>query len=144
MKMKLDLDSKAFKQALKETEDEAINVAEQAMNDVVDELVRISSEITPFDKGTLTESHTKKVKKTMNGVEASVSYSVREGDFNYALWIHEGVYDHGEGTMNRGGTSGWSGKTYRAGRKYLERPAKGEQQAFLEHIAKEIKNKIGG
>lgn len=143
MKFALDVDAKQFQQALKQVEGQAVSVAEQAMNDVIDELIRISSEITPFDKGVLTASHTRNVKKTFGGIEGSVTFSAREGDFNYALWIHEGIYNHGEGTMQRGKTAGWSGKTYYAGRKYLERPMKGEQQAFLKHIAKEIKSKIG-
>lgn len=143
MKFDFDVDAKQFKQALKQVEGEAVSVAEQAMNDVIDELIRISSEITPFDKGILSQSHTRNVKKTFGGIEGTVTYSAREGNFNYALWIHEGIYQHGEGTMNRGTTTGWSGKTYYAGRKYLERPLKGEQQAFMKHIANEIKQRVG-
>lgn len=117
--------------------------AKQSANDVVDELIRISSDIAPIDKGILHKSHSREVKVSGGNVEAKVEYHVKEGSFNYALWIHEGIYNHGAGTMARTGTTGWSGKHYYAGRKYLERPLKGEEKAFYEHIAKAIKKATG-
>ncbi|WP_033829117.1 hypothetical protein [Bacillus andreraoultii] len=141
--MEFTIDAKDFLSQIKLVDKRAMEAAEVAMNDVVDELTRIASEITPFDKGTLAKSHTKKVQANAGDVQAEVEFSVREGDFNYALWIHEGIYNHGEGTMNRSGTTGWSGKYYYVGRKYLERPLKGEEQAFYEHIANKIKQAVG-
>ncbi|MDC3413963.1 hypothetical protein [Terrihalobacillus insolitus] len=144
MRMEFEFNARDFLSNLNRIERNIKSVAEEAAHDIADELIRIASEITPFDKGTLSRSHTKKVRIVGNRIEAEVTFSVREGDFNYALWIHEGIYNHGEGTMRRSGTTGWSGKRYYVGRKYLERPLKGEQQAFYRHIARQIRNSLGG
>lgn len=143
MEFNVNFNTKEFEAMLKRSEREALDAAEIAMHDVTDELTRIASEITPIDKGILTKAHTKKVTRTKDNVKGEVEFSVREGDFNYALWIHEGIYNHGIETQGRSGTTGWSGKRYYVGRKYLERPLKGEEQAFYEHIAKKIKQAVG-
>jgi hypothetical protein len=144
MEFNMSVDARDFLSQIKLADRRAKQAAEVAMNNVVDELIRIASEITPFDKGTLTRSHTKKIEVLAGDVKSQVEFSIREGDFNYALWIHEGIYNHGEGTMRRSGTTGWSGKRYYVGRKYLERPLKGEEQAFYQHIADKIKEAVGG
>ena len=144
MKFNVDIDAKSFFAEMKRIDRNVARAVERAMEDIVDELIRIASEITPFDKGILQKSHSHKINVGKNGIEASVEFSVKEGDFNYALWIHEGIYNYGSGTMRRAGTIGWSGKRYYAGRKYLERPLKGEQEAFFNHIAKEVRKAIGG
>lgn len=144
MDLEFDFNTKDFMNSLKRFEHQAMNASEVAVNDFVDEIVRIASEITPIDKGTLTKSHTKSVMKSKGAFEAEIAFSVREGDFNYALWIHEGVYNLGADSKRRSGTTGWSGKNYEVGRKYLERPIKGEQEAFEEHVAKMIQDGNGG
>lgn len=143
MKLDVEFDASGFISHLDKVEKDVLKAAEVAVNDITDELIRIASEITPFDKWILAKSHERKVRVTRNGVESEVSFSVREGNFNYALWIHEGVYNYGKGTLRRSGTSGWSGKHYSAGRKFVERPLKGEERAFYEHIADSVKNAIG-
>ncbi len=143
MSMNLNIDARDFMRNLQRFDGQATEVSIEAMHDVTDELTRIASEITPLDKGTLQRSNSKKVRVVGETIEGEVEFSVREGDFNYALWIHEGIYNHGEGTQARSGTVGWSGKRYYVGRKYLERPLKGEEQAFYEHIGNKIKNMVG-
>lgn len=143
----IDFDTTEFLRALRECEEKARKGAKRGMEDCVDELVRISSEITPIDKGILQRSHATQVTETREGVEGKVEYAIREarrrGHFNYALWIHETDYRLGEASLRRPGTSGWSGITYRVGNKFLERPAKGEEEAFLNHIAEEIRRELG-
>lgn len=143
MEMKFSIDARQFLSQIKLTDRRVMDAAEVAMHDVTDELTRIASEITPIDKGILTKSHTKKVTKTAGNVKGEVAFSVKEGNFNYALWIHEGTYNLGEESHGRSGTVGWSGKRYNVGRKYLERPLKGEEEAFLKHIANKIKESVG-
>lgn len=141
--MELDLKTTPFLSKLK-IADKAVKImAQRALHDVTDELIRIASEITPLDKGTLTKSHAKRVQVSPGTLQAQVEFSVQEGSFNYATWIHEGVYQHGESTGRRTGTSGWSGKHYLVGRKYLERPLKGEEVTFIDHIGREIKKVLG-
>lgn len=124
----------------------AEKVLEQAMNDCADDLVRVSSEIAPHDKGILEKSHAKEVKVVGAKMEATVSYAVKErnskGNFNYALYMHEGIYNLGEGSRRKPGTSGMSGKHYDVGNKFLERPLQGEKEAYRKHIEAEIKKAI--
>lgn len=143
----IEFDAEEFLRNLDLADRRAKEAAKRGLEDCVDELVRISSEITPVDKGILQKSHTKEVTDTRDGLEGKVEYAVKEargsGHFNYALWIHEAQYNLGELSRRRPGTSGWSGKRYTVGNKYLERPAKGEEEAFIKHIAEEIRREIG-
>ncbi len=146
-KFEIEFDAEDFIKKLDITSKEAFEGAKKGMEDCVDELARISSEITPIDKGILQRAYSKAIDQVNGVLRGSVEYSVKEAQkngkhYNYALWTHEGDYKPGKKTKKRPGTSGWSGKSYRAGNKYLERPAKGEREAFLEHIAKEIKKAI--
>lgn len=144
MQIGVDFNTSAFISKLKMTEKNAQKAAQKAVEDCTLELERIASEITPIDKGTLSRSSSRRVKVTGQGIIGEVEFAVREGSMNYALWIHEGVYQLGEHSKARGGTTGWSGKYYAVGRKYLERPLKGEQAKFYEYIGNQIKGSIGG
>lgn len=143
MKPNFSLKTAGFFGAMKKMEADATSAAETGMNDVIDETIRISSEIAPFEYGTLQRSHKKKVNVSRNGIDAEISYSVLEGGFNYAVWIHEGVYQLGAGSRTKGGTTSmYSGRSYQVGNKFLARPIKGEDQAFKDHIAKMVKGKL--
>lgn len=113
------------------------HAAKQTMHDAVDDLARISSNITPIKKSTLRKSHNKEVEAERNQVVGEVSFSVVEADglggFNYALWIHEMDYNLGPQSAESPGTDG-----YHVGNKYLERPLKGEAQKYIEWQAAAI------
>lgn len=125
----------------------AHDAATLGLRDCLDELVRLSSEIVPTDKGTLQRSHTIAIDTRVGEVSGSVEYSVSEssgsGVFNYALWIHEGEYNLGARSLTKPGTTGWSGTHYEVGNKYLERPLKGEEESFYKHIAEGVEHAIG-
>jgi hypothetical protein len=120
----------------------------RAMNNCVDDLVRTSSEATPHDKGFLDESWDREVKVENGEVVGAVGYGVREKDrsgnvTNYAVWIHEGTYNLGEGSLAKsGGDSGLSGKHYPVGNKFLERPFKGDSKSYEKHIADMVKEAL--
>lgn len=147
--MIIEFDATEFLRHLDLADEKAKDGAKRGMNDCVDELVRVSSEITPIDKGVLTKSHSQEVNVKADGtIEGTVEYSVNERDsrgnnFNYAQYIHEGEYELGPESKKRPGTTGWSGKHYDVGNKYLERPLEGEKEEFWKHIADEVKNELG-
>jgi len=127
--------------------DEAVDKAsELAMNDMTDELTRVATESAPINKGILRMNSTRSVKKNgfTGNFEGRVAFSIYEGTFNYALWIHEGAYELGEESESAPGTTGWSGKHYDVGRKYLSRPLEGERQAFLDFYAEQMKKAVEG
>jgi len=144
--MRIDVDFGNVLNQLSGMEGRAKRAMEQSLNDCVDDLVRVSSEITPLDKGILSRSHAKEVRVRGVKAEATVSYTVRErnrnGDFNYALWIHEGSYNLGPASQRRPGTTGMSGKHYDVGNKYLTRPLEGEQETYIRHMRDEIRRAI--
>jgi len=145
--MTVSFDPSDFLQNMVLTERRAYDGAMLGLQDCLDELVRISSEIAPTDKGVLQRSHSTALNTKVGEVDGTVEYSVSEsngsGDFNYALWIHEGEYNLGAQSLAKPGTTGWSGTNYTVGNKYLERPLKGEEESFYRHIADEVRTAMG-
>lgn len=140
----LDIDISQLLRNLRLTDNAVEKGGKRGINDSIDEIIRISSDIAPLDKGVLHKSHSREVTAARGVVKASVGYFVQENGNNYSLHMHEGEYKLGENSRARPGTTGWSGKHYDVGNKYLERPMKGEEEAILKHIADEIKREIGG
>ncbi|MDT0155641.1 hypothetical protein Q9R51_26375, partial [Priestia aryabhattai] len=75
-------------------------------------------------------------------IKGTVSYSVSEGGYNYAVKMHEGTYNLGAGSQAKSGGHGMSGKTYPVGNKFLTRPLEGEADAYKKHLEKGIKNQL--
>jgi hypothetical protein len=100
------------------------------MEDAVDDLRRISTDIAPIDKGILRASAKTSMRQNKGGIVGEVSFSAVEnggsGRFNYALWTHEYDYELGEQSKAAPGTDGYS-----VGNKYLERPLKGERDKYV-------------
>jgi hypothetical protein len=147
-RINIDCDLGDILRRMTRNEQAAKDALKQAVDDCADDLIRVSSEITPIDKGILQRSHSKEIKVRGVEVEAEISYAIRErnrnGDFNYALWIHEGTYNLGAASRARPGTQGMSGQTYTVGNKYLERPLEGEKQTYLRYISDEVARAVGG
>lgn len=120
------LDFRSFDGNMRRIENEVLKSNERSMHDCVDDLARIASNIAPIDKSSLRKSHKKTVKKSGNQIIGEVSFSaIGRGGFNYALAMHEWSYTPSE-------TGAFNG--YVIGRKYLERPLKGESQKYLRWI----------
>lgn len=111
--------------------------ARVAIQDSLDDLKRISSEVAPIKDSTLRKSVKTKVNDDPLGISGEVSFSAIEKhgnkSFNYAYWIHEEDYNLGERSANAPGTDG-----YHVGNKYLERPLKGESERYIKEWAERI------
>lgn len=119
-------------------------VYQNAMNTVLDDLVRTSSESAPHDEGILEKSWSKSIGFEGNEPVGTVSYSVKKssgkGNFNYALRMHEDEsYNLGEKSLAKTGGTGMSGKTYKVGTGYLGDVLEGEKATYTKHIDKKIK-----
>ncbi|MCW2278736.1 hypothetical protein [Heliophilum fasciatum] len=120
----------------------------RAVDDCADDLVRVSSETAPHDKGILEKSFAKEVQAGPDNVTATVSYTIRERrgkkstNFNYAIIMHEGEYKLGPGSENKPGGVGMSDKHYPVGSKFLTRPLEGEKEAYRKHIEAELQDLI--
>ncbi|MCW1241933.1 HK97 gp10 family phage protein [Bacillus pretiosus] len=119
-----------FSSNMKRIENGADTAGTKAMQDCVDDLARIASNIAPIDKSNLRKSHKKGVKKEGGNIVGEVSFSAYgRGNFNYAIAMHEWSYT----PRQAGGFNG-----YAVGAKYLERPLKGESQKYLQWLGEGI------
>jgi hypothetical protein len=56
--------------------------------------------------------------------------------------MHEGNYELGEGSRQKSGGSGMSGRTYPVGKHFLTGVLEGEKQTYVKHMEKGIKNEL--
>ncbi|ABY46829.1 hypothetical protein BcerKBAB4_5335 (plasmid) [Bacillus mycoides KBAB4] len=132
----LTIDMSSFISAMQRIEQGALEGAEKGLNDCADDLIRISSNLAPLDKGSLRKSHTKKLKVSATGVTADVSFSIRgRNGFDYAVAMHEWSYTPKQSGSYMG---------YAVGRKYLERPLKMELPKYNRWIADAVRRGMGG
>ncbi|MZP28689.1 hypothetical protein GTO91_03015 [Heliobacterium undosum] len=140
MKARFKIDDRILRRVQKEIQKQL----SRAVHDCADDLVRTSSETAPHDKGVLEKSYAKEVTAVRSKVAAKVDYCVKEGPFNYALWMHECRYRLGSGSLAKPGGVGMSGKHYPVGTKFLTRPLEGETPAYKQHIERELQSVIKG
>lgn len=137
----LEFDPSDFISKLTGTEARTLDSGVTAVQDSLDDLDRIATNIAPIDKSNLRKSSKKKVGLESKGLVGELSFSVIEesgkGKFNYALWIHEMDYNLGVRSAGAGGTDGYS-----VGNKYIERPLKGESERYIKEWAQEIRKGI--
>ncbi|WP_042360669.1 hypothetical protein [Geomicrobium sp. JCM 19055] len=116
----------------------------KSMDIVLDDVVRASSNATPFEYGTLSQSWAKgKSTGLRGGISGTVAYNVTEkgsgGRYNYAIRMHEDTsYSLGEASRARGGGTGMSGRTYEVGPKFLTRVLDGESQTYRNRFERDI------
>lgn len=119
--------------------------SKNALEDVMNDLVKASSGAAPHDEGTLEKSWSKEISNGGDGYVGTVSYAVRgENGYNYAIKMHEQQYNLGAKSQAKGGGTGMSGKNYSVGSHFLTRPLHGEEQTYRKYIAKKVKNVIDG
>lgn len=139
--MNFELDTSDFFAHLDTKERKVVQAAKEGVEDALDDLEYISSNIAPIDSSQLRKSSQKQVKEVNGGIAGELTFSAIEKSgekrFNYALWIHEEDYNLGTRSQAAGGTNG-----YEVGNKYIERPLKGEAERYVknwsEKIAKEM------
>lgn len=115
-----------------------------ATRTIAQDLARASSGATPHKTGDLEGSYSIAYSLGLGKSSATVEYAVYHKGYNYALAMHEGVYNLGEGSLAKGGGTGMSGKTYSVGRKFLTRVLEGESETYKEYYKTQIKRAIGG
>lgn len=121
----------------------AVAAARTAVEDSIDDLERIATNIAPIDTGALRRSANKRVTASPLRVVGEVSFSAvenspRYGRFNYALWTHEASYSLGPRSAASPGTDGYS-----VGNKYLSRPLHGEAPKYFMWWATAIRGALG-
>ncbi|MTV50087.1 hypothetical protein GJ688_14010 [Heliobacillus mobilis] len=138
----ITVDAKEVLHKLAKAEHESSKALVQAVNDCADDLLRVSSEIAPHDKGILEKSYAREVNTNRDQVTVNVQYAVREGNLNYAVQMHEGEYRLGPGSRAKPGTEGMSGTHYNVGNKFLTRPLEGEADTYRKHIRQVLRQVI--
>lgn len=134
-------DGSDFLRGLKITSVASLAAARKGVEDSVDDLKRISTDIAPIDSGDLRRSGNATTTQTSSQIIGEVTFSAVDDTggkrFNYALYTHEADYNLGPHSAGAPGTDG-----YEVGNKYLERPLKGEAEKYMRWIADEIKKVV--
>lgn len=136
--MTINFDASDFLRGLDAVDRNILTEGKVAMHDATDDLLRISRDIAPIDKGLLRQSGHAEVNVKPNGtIVGTVSYSAKERDgngvFDYAVWTHEMDYDLGAQSNAAPGTDG-----YDVGNKYLERPLQGESEKYVRWLTEGV------
>ncbi|MDA2738379.1 hypothetical protein PDQ75_24810 [Bacillus cereus group sp. Bc015] len=137
-----------FNKNMKKIEKAVFNASLKTMKFAMQDLERVASETTPYDEGDLEMGGFHDVdvegKEIVGwvGFEAWNDNPNRSYDFNYAIWTHEETYNLGEGSRQKGGGRGLSGKSYPVGNKYLTRPLEGESPFYRNKIEQEVKKTL--
>ena len=128
--------------------DKLIKIVEEKANggleDVALDLIRVSSSITPYKTGKLSQSYKNKKTKS-NGLDSySITYTARAKDgFNYARWTHNANYNLGEGSKRRvPSKSKYSVKTFKVGKGYLENTAQTLEKNYATHVGNKVKTAL--
>jgi hypothetical protein len=134
-----EFDMSGLEIGLQEIKGRIKNACKLGIQDSMDDLKRISTEIAPIDTSNLRRSAktrvTEQVTKTVGEITFHAVEMTSSGRFNYGLWIHEGEYNLGPLSAAAPGTDG-----YEVGNKYLERPLYGESEKYKRWIDQEVKD----
>lgn len=132
-----EFDASDFLSHLDTNERNVMKAAKTSVEDSLDDLARIATDIAPIDDSDLRKSANKETEITDKGIEGKLTFSAIEKRgyrrFNYAYWTHEMDYNLGEQSSMAPGTDG-----YHVGNKYVERPLKGESERYIGDWAKDI------
>lgn len=136
-----EFDVSDFVAKMSGVEARAIDSGLQGVQDALDHVDRIASNIAPLDDSVLRKSSKKTTGLKGNGdIVGELTFSAIEKHgnkkFNYAYWIHE--MDYELGPKSKGGTDG-----YAVGNKYVERPMKGESEKIVKDWASSIARGMG-
>lgn len=114
---------------------------QNALEETMEDLRRCALGFAPKDTGHLESSGRVEIRKTQNTIVGSVTYEVTADSYNYAIKMHEGFYNLGEGSRAKsGGTSKFGTVKHTVGRKYLEEPFRQLLPAYIDHISAVIED----
>jgi hypothetical protein len=122
---------------------QAEKLLQEGLEDVTTDLLNMSSQSAPIDEHILESKHKERYWKEGDQLKSEIKYSVNEGDFDYAWWVHEThpVGGLGPETKNKPpGTSAISGKSFPAGGKFLKQPMEINRKFYIEYLEKHLKN----
>jgi hypothetical protein len=135
---RVKVSAKLKKNLTLERKREVKDAVKSSLRVIAQDIARTSSETAPHLTGDLEDSYSIGYFWEGDSMSTTVEYSAYNGDFNYAIAMHEWVYQLGEGSQAKAGGTGMSGTSYAVGRKYLERVLEGESEAYKDYIAKKI------
>ena len=124
----IEFDFSEFNNGLKRLDDHIDKAKQEALRTIGDELLRLSQNLVPLDKGMLLNSSF--AQWDINGDDYLVVYNK-----SYAAYQHEGVRSDGSHVVKHYTVPGRSSK-------YLERPMKENLATFKRYYDNAIKNAL--
>jgi hypothetical protein len=112
-----------------------------ALQDIGDDLSNMASQAAPIDKGILEGSYNVEMKNSSWTPSVRVTFSVQQGNFNYAQYVHDNHPIGGIGADTRAkpsASSGITGQTFPAGGNFLKGPLDLNKQGYRDYIEQKI------
>jgi len=136
MSGRITFDTAVFDGVLARLYDKAVAGAVRGVHDATDDLLRVSRDLAPLEKGTLRATAWKEVEEADGLVIGDVYYSAVEdgkgGRFNYALYMHE-----------FGGRDEYANPTTPGTQpKFLEQPLKMNADEYKRWVAEEVRKEL--
>lgn len=115
----------------------------KALEETMEDLRRCAYGFAPKDTGHLEQSGRVNINYTKKQIVGEVTYSCTADSYNYAMVMHEGVYNLGEGSQSKGGgTSKFGTVSHSVGRKYLEEPFHQLLPRYIDHLASVVAKEL--
>ena len=128
---------------VKQLQNKIPQITNNVLTEVMEDLRRCAYGFAPKDTGHLEQSGRINVRYTKVQIVGEVTYSVTADTINYALQMHEGIYNLGIGSQSKGGgTSKFGTVSHSVGRKYLSEPMQQLLPAYIEHLARVIEKEL--
>lgn len=118
---------------------EILNAVNEGLDDIAQDLKRVSSGVAPLKTGKLKDSYTHN-KSNSGGVDVhEISYSAYNKTFNYAAWTHDADYKLGKLSKKRiPPLSAYSNEQLKVGKGYLIGTYEILEADYLKHLEEVI------
>jgi len=130
--------------AFSEAEQVVFDAVKEAMDDIKDDVVEVSSSLAPHKTGKLEKSHyTRRSYKNLANCTFSLRYRADNKGFDYASWTHDADYKLGEGSQQkRPAHSRFAKGSLRVGSGYVSQVIDASQEQWDEFVAYTIDRKL--
>jgi hypothetical protein len=127
----------------KELQSKIDEIVSEALFDYMDDLSEVSSAFAPKKTGQLETTYIADVKRMKHGWRGRVTFRAMNGDFNYAIVMHEGFYNLGPISRTKpGGSSKYGMVSQEVGRRYLGGPFEQLVNPYMMDLAKRIATQL--
>lgn len=142
--------AKGFKVSIKghkaweKSPDVVYEAVKNCMDDIRDDVIKVSSSLAPHKTGALDSSaRARRYYRNLNNCWFSVTFYGDNKGFDYATWTHDETYNLGEGSRRKRPVQGRFAKgALRVGKGYLSQVEQASEKSWKEFIDTNVKKKL--